>query len=141
MNIYALVIGIFIAVIVVLRFRIKKLENTKWAYPIFLATFPIYYWFFAVTAADYTALIHEFIASIAFLTIAYVAYRFRSFATLLLLAIGYGAHAAYDVYHDVLFFNAGVPVWWPEFCGSVDTLIGGYVAYRAFALRRRNAIA
>ena len=135
MNIYALAIGIFIAVIVVLRFKSRRLEKTKWAYPIFLATFPVYYWVFAVYVSDYTALLHEFMASTAFLAIAYVAYKFRSFATLLLLAIGYVAHAAYDFYHDAFFINPGVPTWWPEFCGSVDVLIGGYVVYLAFSLR------
>lgn len=103
----------------------------------FLATFPIYYWVFAVYASDYTALLNEFMASVVFLAIAYVAYRYRSFANLLLLAIGYVGHAAYDFYHDELFINSGAPTWWPEFCGSVDVLIGGYVAYLAFSLRRR----
>ncbi len=141
MNIYALAIGIFVAVSVVWRFGMGRLETTQWAYPIFLATLPIYYWFFAVSASDYTALLNEFLASIAFLAIAYVACRFRTFATLLLLALGYVAHAAYDFYHDALFFNSGVPAWWPEFCGSVDALIGGYVAYLAFTLRRQLASA
>jgi hypothetical protein len=136
MNIYALAIGIFTAVIVVLRFRARRLEKTKWAYPIFLATFPVYYWVFAVYASDYSALLNELMASVAFLTTAFVAYKFRSFATLMLLAIGYVAHAAYDFYHDALFINSGVPTWWPEFCGSVDVLIGAYIAYLAFTLRR-----
>jgi hypothetical protein len=107
----------------------------------FLATFPIYYWVFAVYASDYTALLYELMASVPFLAIAYVAYRSRSFATLVVLAIGYVAHAAYDLYIDALFFNAGVPTWWPEFCGSVDVVIGGYVAYLAFSLRKRVPIA
>lgn len=141
MNIYALTIGIFIAVIVVLRFRTRRLEKNRWAYPMFLATFPIYYWVFAVYASDYTALLNELMASVVFLAIAYVAYRSRTFATLMLLAIGYVAHAAYDFYHDVLFVNAGVPTWWPEFCGSVDVLIGCYVAYLAFSFRKRVTIA
>ncbi|HBA67343.1 MAG TPA: hypothetical protein DCZ48_14420, partial [Methylococcaceae bacterium] len=134
-------IGIVIAVIVVLRFRARRLEKTKWAYPLFLATFPVYYWVFAVYVSDYAALLNELMASIAFLIIAYVAYKFRSCATLLLLAAGYVAHAAYDFYHNALFVNYGVPTWWPEFCGSVDVLIGGYVAYLAFSLPRRVAIA
>lgn len=141
MNSYALAIGIFIAVIVVLRFRVKKLEKTKWAYPMLLATFPIYYWLFALYASDYIALLYELMTSLAFFVIAYVAYKFRSFATLLLLGIGYIAHAAYDFYHDALFVNSGVPTWWPEFCGSVDVLIGGYIAYLAISLRRKVAIA
>jgi hypothetical protein len=141
MNIYALAIGIFMAAFVVLRFRASRLEKTRWAYPILLATFPIYYWVFAVHASDYTLLLYEFMAGVAFLAIAYAAYKFKSFATLLLLAIGYVAHAAYDLFHDAFFVNAGVPLWWPEFCGSVDVLIGGYVAYFAFSLRKQAAIA
>ena len=141
MNLYALAIGVLVAAIVVLRFRAGKLETTRWAYPALLATFPLYYWVFAVYAADYGALPGELVASVAFLAIAYVSYAFRSFATLLLLSVGYVAHAAYDVHHDALLSNSGVPTWWPEFCGSVDVLLGSYVAWLAFALRRRGAIA
>lgn len=137
MNIYAFAIGIVVAVIIVLRFRARGLENTKWAYPMFLATFPVYYWVFALSASDYTVLLNEVVASAAFLAIAYVAYKFRSLATLLLLAVGFVSHAAYDLYHDMLFSNSGVPAWWPEFCGSVDVLIGSYVVYLAFALHRQ----
>jgi hypothetical protein len=59
---------------------------------------------------------------------------------LLLLAIGYVMHAAYDFYHSLFFVNAGAPTWWPEFCGSVDVLIGGYVAYLAFSLSREALV-
>lgn len=136
MNICASAIGVVIAVLVVLRFKARKLEKTTWAYPIFLATFPVYYWTFAVYASDYAALLKEFMVGVAFLVVAYIAYKFKSFATLLLLAVGYVIHAAYDFYHDLFFVNAGVPTWWPEFCGSVDVLIGGYIAYLAFSLLR-----
>lgn len=135
MNSYALASGIFIAVFVVMRLRVRGLEKSRWAYPIFLATFPLYYWFFAVSASDYAALFNELMAGVAFFAIAYIAYKLESFATLLLLAIGYVAHAGYDFYHEAFFVNAGVPTWWPEFCGSVDILIGGYVAYLALSLR------
>lgn len=141
MNLYALAIGVLVAVIVVLRFRAGRLETTRWAYPALLVTFPVYYWIFAVVVSDYSALPGELVASVAFFAIAYVAYAFRSFATLLLLSVGYVAHAAYDFHHDALLSNSGVPTWWPEFCGSVDVLLGFYVAWLAFALRRRAAIA
>src|SRR5688572_9229807 len=106
MNIYALAIGTVIAVFVVLLFKARRLENTGWAYPILLATFPVYYWVFAVYAADYAVLLKEFMVGVAFLAIAYVAYRFKSFGALLLLAIGYVSHAAYDFYHNVFFVNS-----------------------------------
>lgn len=141
MNIYAFAIGIFIAMIVVLRFRSQGLEKTKWAYPVLLATFPVHYWAFAAYASDYTALLHEFMAGAAFLAIAFVGYKFRSFAIFLLLGLGYVAHAVYDFYHDAFFVNPGVPTWWPEFCAAVDVLIGGYAIYLAFSLRRPAATA
>ncbi|GAA4869015.1 hypothetical protein [Luteimonas vadosa] len=128
-----------VAVVVVLQFRSKGLEHTRCAYPLLLATFPVYYWIFAVYASDYTALVREFIAGGAFLAIAYAAYRLRSFATLLLLALGYVAHSAYDFYHDAFFVNPGAPTWWPEFCGSVDFLVGCYVAYLALSWHKRPA--
>ena len=140
MNNYALAIGIIAAIIVVLRFRVGRLEKTTWAYPMLLATFPLYYWLFALYASDYNALLYEVATGVVFFAIAYAAYKFRSFATLLLLAIGYVAHAAYDFYHEALFINSGAPTWWPEFCGSVDVLIGGYLVYLAFS-QRRAAIA
>jgi len=41
MNVYALTIGAVIAFVVVLLFKAWGLENTKWAYPVLLATFPV----------------------------------------------------------------------------------------------------
>lgn len=141
MNIYALAIGTVIAVFVVLLFKARRLENSRWAYPILLATFPVYYWIFAVYASDYAALLKEFMVGVAFLAIAYVAWKFKSFGTMLLLASGYVIHAAYDFYHNVFFVNSGAPTWWPEFCGSVDVLIGGYIGYLAFSLSRKAVVA
>jgi hypothetical protein len=141
MNIYALGIGTITAVFVALFFKAVRLENSRWAYPIFLATFPVYYWIFAVYASDYAALQKEFLVSVAFLGIAYVGYKFKSFGALLLLAIGYISHAAYDFYHNLFFVNSGAPAWWPEFCGSIDVLLGGYVTYLAFSLSRKTVVA
>jgi hypothetical protein len=141
MNIYALAVGAGTAVFVVLLFKAMRLENTRWAYPIFLATFPVYYWIFAVYVSDYAALQKEFMVGVAFLAISYVAYKFKSFGALLLLAIGYVSHAAYDFYHNVFFVNSGAPAWWPEFCGSIDVLLGGYIAYLAFSLSRKAVVA
>jgi hypothetical protein len=141
MDLYALGIGVLVAIVVVLGFRAGRLEATRWVYPALLATFPVYYWVFAVYASDYRALPGEIVASVAFLAIAFIAYEFRSFATLLLQSVGYVAHAAYDFHHDALLSNSGVPTWWPEFCGSVDVLLGCYLAWLALALRKRGVLA
>jgi hypothetical protein len=88
MDISALLIGAVVAVFVVLHLKATKREDSNWAYPLLLATFPVYYWVFAVYAPDYAALPGELMAGAAFLAIAYVAYKFKSFCTLLLLAVG-----------------------------------------------------
>lgn len=140
MNIYALAIGATIAFVVVLLFKAWGLESTKWAYPVLLATFPVNYWVFAIYGSDSAALLKELLVGLAFLAVAYTAYKFKSFATLLLLAFGYVMHAAYDVSHNRFFVNAGAPTWWPEFCGSVDVLIGAYIAYLALSFPRKPVV-
>ncbi len=135
MNLYALAAGIAIAICAVVMFRKTKLENSKWVYPLLLSTFPIYYWVFAIHGADYTALQREFPAGVLFIALSYWAYRLSSFNALLVLAIGYTGHAIYDFGHDVLFVNSGAPSWWPEFCGSVDLLIGIYLLVMATAVK------
>lgn len=127
MNLYALAVGIAVAIYVVMTFRKTKLETSKWAYPLLLSTFPIYYLVFAVYGSDYTALLSELLAGVLFIALSCWAYRLGSFNALFVLAIGYTGHAIYDFGHDALFVNAGAPLWWPEFCGSVDLLIGIYL--------------
>lgn len=139
MNLFALFFGFIIAFYVVIRFRITSLEKKKWVYPVVLATFPVYYWIFAVYASDYSALINELAIGVGFLVIAFIAYMLKSYIGLLFLAFGYIAHAVYDVVHNSLFYNSGTPLWWPEFCGAVDILIGLYLVYMAISKRSYEA--
>jgi hypothetical protein len=46
--------------------------------------------------------------------------------------------ASYYAFHHQLIANPGVPIWWPEFCGTYDLVA---VAYLAVILRRRAAAA
>ena len=137
MNYYAFVAGIVIAVYVAVGFKKTKLEKRRWAYPAFLATFPVYYWVFAMYAADYKALINEIGIGLAFFLTAYMAYRLNSVIGLTVLTAGYILHAGYDVIHNSLFINAGTPVWWPDFCGSIDGLIGVYLLYLVVSAKSR----
>ena len=140
MNIYAIAVGVVSAVVVVLLLKAWGLENTKWAYPVLLAEFPVNYWIFAIYGHDSAALPGELAVGLAFLAVAYIAWKAKSFFTLLLLAFGYVLHAAYDFSHDFFFVNAGAPPWWPEFCASVDVLIGAYIAYLAFSWRKKSLV-
>ena len=134
MNLYALVIGLLIVFYVIFRFRKTRLERSKWAYPLFLATFPLYYLVFAMYGKSLTALAYEVLVGSVFLVFAYLAYKSRLKISALLVAIASILHAVYDAYHDALFVNPGTPDWWLEFCGSIDLVLGLYLIYFALSL-------
>lgn len=134
-NVLALAIGIAVSLYVVIRFKKNGLEKKRWVYPALLATFPAYYWVFAVYASDYAALEKEVAIGAVFIAIALVAFKLESVAGLLLLGVGYIGHAVYDVAHNQIFMNHGTPLWWPEFCGAVDVFFGLYIVYYALSLK------
>ena len=129
MSIYALTIGLVAVFYVIYRFKKTRLEKTRWAYPVFMATFPIYYFIFAIYGSDYIALGKEMLIGIIFFILACVAYKSNRKLSVFLVAAGCLLHAAYDMYHDMLFINAGTPGWWLEFCGSIDLILGLYLVY------------
>ncbi|MEJ2141467.1 MAG: hypothetical protein P8Y24_03780 [Gammaproteobacteria bacterium] len=134
MNIYALIIGLIIVAYVIVRFKKTRLEKTKWAYPLFLASFPLYYVAFSIYGNDLVALWKELIVGIIFFFIAYIAYKSHRKLSFVLVGIGCILHVVYDLYHDVFFINTGTPDWWLEFCGSIDLVLGLYLIYIAVLL-------
>ena len=92
-----------------------ELENSRWVFPFFLATFPVYYFAFAIYAKDFTALGKEILIAFVFFSLAFFAYLSKLKLSVLLVGVGSLLHAVYDVYHDILFINSGTPNWWLEF--------------------------
>lgn len=131
MSFYALITGLVVISYVIVRFKHKRWEKTKWAYPLFLASFPFFYFAFAVYANDITALGAEVLSGTIFFLLAYIAYKSQLKLSALLVGFGCVLHAAYDYYHDTFFINAGTPSWWIEFCGSIDLILGLYLIYFA----------
>jgi len=112
---------------------IKALKTSmfrrSWSYPLLLASFPLFYMFFALWINDKTELKNEFFGGLLFFIIATIYVRYRKPWVEPLLIAGFFLHAAYDIFHDVFFINMGVPLWWPEFCGTVDLFIGLYLLF------------
>jgi len=131
MNIWALLIGTMLSIFAVIRFKKIGLERKVWFYPLLLASFPVFYWAFALFVSDYSALLDEVAVGSIYFAIAFIAYRWRSAVTSVVLATGFISHAVYDAMHHAMFINAGTPVWWPEFCASADLLFGFYLMYTA----------
>lgn len=126
-NYIALVFGIVCAIVIINVLPITR----RAAYPILLATFPVYYWAFALIALNYVALVYEILAGLVFFIIALCAIKLSHQRALYVLAIGFIGHACYDVIPPLFYTPAVAPSWWPEFCGSVDLILGVFVLMRA----------
>lgn len=140
MNIYALAIGIIIVFYVIIRFRKTRLEKTKWAYPLLLASFPVYYFVFAMYGNDLVALGKELLAGSIFFLLAFIAYKSQHKLSVLIVAAGSILHAVYGAYHDIFFINSGTPGWWLEFCGSIDLILGMYLIYLGLTMTNKGNI-
>ena len=138
MNLIAFIIGILISITIVVYFKSSRLENSKFAYPILLATLPFYYFVFAIYGNDSAALALEIVAGLLFFIIAMSVFKTNCFYKFSFLSFGYILHAVYDVIHDLLFINAGTPIWWSVFCGVIDITIGLYLANLAFKYRVKS---
>jgi hypothetical protein len=138
LNLYALLTGIAIAIFVVILFRRTRLENRKWLYPLLLATFPMYYFYFAIYGADYAALKIEILVGLLFFSLAFIGFKLKSSGALFVLSAGYIGHAVYDFSHNKFFLNSGAPLWWPEFCAAVDLLIGIYLLMMAISINTKQ---
>ena len=125
---------------IIFRFKKTRLEKTKWAYPLLLGSFPVYYFVFAIYAQDYKALGYELAFGVLFIVAAYFAFKTKRKLSLLVVGIFCILHAAYDLFHDYLFVNTGAPSWWLEFCGSIDIILGFYLIFLALSLSKQSYI-
>lgn len=139
MNTLAFIIGIVVSIVVIVRFKKTRLESSKFTYPFLLITFPFYYFAFAIYGNDYAVIPLELLGGLLFFSIALLSLRFSNFYKFNLLALGYMLHGIYDFAHNTFFVNAGTPVWWPEFCGVIDIILGLYLVHLAFRHRERLA--
>ncbi|MEP6390231.1 MAG: hypothetical protein ABJ056_09945 [Halioglobus sp.] len=126
------VIGVIVGIVFVCPtiYMIQKRRFDDWAWPLFLASLPIWYMLFGVLALDGKAIALELLIGLPYLITAYVTWRMRSSMILIVLGIAWLSHGFYDYYHDVFFVNPGVFGWYPAFCAVVDMTVGSYLLYR-----------
>lgn len=139
MNKLAFIIGLIISMIIIVRFKQTRLENSKLSYSLLLFTFPIYYLIFAIYNKDYEAVAFEVFVGLLFFSIVILSLNLSTFYRFGLLTIGYLLHGVYDVTRNEIFINTGTPLWWPEFCGVIDIFIGLYLAYLTFNSRKLDS--
>jgi hypothetical protein len=137
MNITALLSGILVSIVIILYFKKKRLEKSKYIYSLLLFSFPLYYFLFAIYDFDFETLSLELLGGGLFFVLALLALTLNVFYKFALLSVGYVLHGVYDITHNLFFINKGTPTWWPEFCGAIDIIIGLYLLKLALAYRAK----
>ena len=66
----------------------------------------------------------ELTVIVGFVAVSSVGFR----RSLWVIVAGLVAHGVFDVFHDQLITNPGVPAWWPQFCLTYDVVAAGYLA-------------
>ena len=124
-DVLGVIIGILFIIPPIYFIRTKDLDKVAW--PFFLITLPVYYMLFGVLPMDGTVILTEFFLELPSIITGLLAWRMRSKAALLVVAIALLSHGFYDFYHDILFINPGVFSWYPSFCAIVDVTVAGYL--------------
>ncbi len=123
------VLGVIIGVAFIVP-TIYLIRNKRWdslAWPLFLATLPVYYMLFGMLAMDASVVLKEFLYGLPYIATGLVVWRMRSKLTLVVIGVAWLSHGLYDFYHDLFFVNPGVFSWYPAFCALVDVAVAAYI--------------
>jgi hypothetical protein len=96
-----------------------------------------YYVLFAVMGGSGYVLIIESILMTAFVLVAVIGFKLDRWLVVACL----GAHGLFDVLHDLIVANPGVPEWWPGFCLTFDIGAAIFLACLELEGRARNCAA
>ena len=121
----AYAVGIALAFIVVCFGRVTGLARDQAFYPTLVIIVASYYVLFALMAGSPRALVVESIVMSAFVLGAVIGFKRSPWLVIACL----GAHGVFDLLHDSISANPGVPGWWPAFCLTFDLGAAGLLAW------------
>jgi hypothetical protein len=121
----AFAVGGVLSLVVALFARTVGLDRDRAFYPTVLIVVASYYVLFAVIGGTTTALLIEGAVMMCFLLAAVVGFKFN----LWIVAAGLAGHGVFDFFHGGIVTNAGMPPWWPSFCGAYDVGAGALLAW------------
>lgn len=104
------------------------LDRDRAFYPTAMIVIAAYYVLFAAMGASTDVLSMEIAVGTGFALAALYGFK----RNMWLVAAAIAGHGVFDFVHPVLYANPGVPVWWPGFCGSVDVVLGAWLAVRLY---------
>ena len=120
-------LGAAVGVLTILLAR--SIRGQRWLYSIGLLVLPSLYALFALQAGEYAVGVKEMLYGLPFLAagLAFALVSVRQSAVV--VGAFWMLHGLYDLVHDRLITNRGVPGWYPVWCCSVDVVIGAYLLW------------
>ena len=118
------IIGTVLAFLVSLFARWTGLDRDRSFYPTILIIVGSYYVLFASMGGSTTALLAEALVMMAFAACAVAGLK----RSVWLVVAGLAGHGLFDFTHAHFITNAGMPTWWPSFCGAYDVVAAACLA-------------
>jgi predicted membrane protein len=113
-------VGIILGLVIATVAKITGFDKDRSFYPVILVVIAMYYVLFAIMSGQSDTIVTEIIVALLFLVLAVIG----ACMSAMFIAAGLIAHGLYDLIHNQLVVNTGVPIWWPGFCAAVDFVLG-----------------
>jgi hypothetical protein len=120
----ALLTGIVLAFVIGVFARVVGLDRERAFYTTVLIVIACLYALFAAIGGSREVMLQESIGIAGFTVLAVLGFKKSEW----FLVVGLVGHGVYDFFHGHLIANAGVPDFWPAFCGGYDVLAGLFLA-------------
>ena len=126
-------VGLFLALSVSVSATLVGFDRDRAFYPTVMVVIASYYGLFAAMGGSVRVLLFESIAIAAFSGLSVLGFK----RNLWLVVGALLAHGIFDFFHSHIVMNTGVPIWWPMFCLTYDTVAAAYLAW----LLKRSRVA
>ena len=118
-------VGIVLALSIGFSMSFFGLDRDRAFYPTVMIVIALYYALFAVMGGSAGVLALEAVPIAVFVVVSIAGFKY----SLWLVVAALVGHGVFDVLHDHLILNAGVPTWWASFCLAYDVVAGLYLAW------------
>jgi hypothetical protein len=109
-------IGITLSIAVALFARLVGLDRDRAFYPTLMIVIACYYVLFAAMSGSARTILLETLLMSLFASAAVAGFKSSTWIVVAALA----GHGVFDAFHGHVLENAGMPEWWPAFCGAYD---------------------
>lgn len=120
----SILIGILLALLTCGAARLVGLDRDRAFYPTALIAIATYDVLFAVIAGSPSAIVIESVFAAMVAVVCFIGFRVSAWV----VVAGFAAHGFADYVHDSFSPDAGIPAWWPGFCGAFDEVVAVVLA-------------